>query len=279
MSGYLNKPFPFIENRKYQVVASFFFALFIYVFLLIFQPFGISEITFYKPLYISGFAFISFIVLILNFCIISKFCKPDRWTIKENMISISVQFLIISILNWLYHSTVGQEIEIQYSLPGWMLITISVGIIPTLFLLYFVEKYLAGKNQRYASNLTGNIGQEVYRKKDEIRIRSKNKDEEIKIGLDQFVCAKSEGNYINVFYKENDKIASKLLRSSISSLEEQLIPFSGIKRCHRSYIVNFENIIKVTGNARNFSLHVSKLNFTIPVSRSFPKTAFDDFFR
>ena len=65
-----------------------------------------------------------------------------------------------------------------------------------------------------------------------------------------------------------------LIRNSIKSIEEQLIIFKNIIRCHRSYIVNLDMVSKMSGNARNFNLHIEKLGFKIPVSRSFPKEIF-----
>jgi len=91
------------------------------------------------------------------------------------------------------------------------------------------------------------------------------------IELDQLICIKSEGNYVDVYFYKNEKINKQLIRNSLTKLSKQLIIFENIKRCHRSYIVNFSNIEKVSGNARNFNLHIKTLDFTISVSRSFPK--------
>ncbi len=59
MKSYLNKPFPFIDKKKHRIVASFLFSAFIYLFLIVFQPFGIADIQFYKPLFILGFSVIT----------------------------------------------------------------------------------------------------------------------------------------------------------------------------------------------------------------------------
>jgi len=272
MNKYLNRPFPFIDKIRYQIIASFLFGLFIYVFLSIFQPFGISNITLNKPLYLLGFAFITFIVLFISFVVVYAYYKTENWTIKKNTQFIFVQFLIIAILNWLYHSSIIIENTTHHNFLYFVFITVAVGIIPTFFLLYFIEKYLTVRNQGYAINLTNSIQEGTFETKiKEIQIISKNKDESIIISSNQFVCAQSEGNYIKVFYKEKDKIITKLIRNSIANLEEQLAIYSKLKRCHRSFIINFGKVDKVTGNARNFNLHVNELEFTIPVSRNFPK--------
>ena len=275
MKSYLNKPFPFIDKKKHRIVASFLFSAFIYLFLIVFQPFGIADIQFYKPLFILGFSVITLTVLLFNLLLVPYFFQQtfntDNWTIKKNILFISFQFLVIAILNWAYNSTIGLGITVQYSLLYFVFITLSVGIIPTLFLNHFIEKYLNLRNQNIAEDLSTKLHYHSKEKKlQEIKILSENKNEEIEINLNQFICARSEGNYIKVYFKSKNGIDKKLIRNSISKITEQLLIFESIKRCHRSYIVNLENVVKVSGNARNFNLHIDDLEFTIPVSRSFP---------
>ena len=80
---------------------------------------------------------------------------------------------------------------------------------------------------------------------------------------------------ISKFFSEENIFKSKLIRNSISNIEEQLIVFKKVKRCHRSYLVNLDKVEKMTGNTRNLNLHISNMNFSIPVSRSFPNEIFN----
>ena len=165
MNEYLNKPFPFIENKNHRILASFLFSGFIYVFILTFQPFGISNIQYYKPIFVAGFFVITFVVLLVSFLVAPVILKNlfdfDKWTIKKNVMFIVVQFLIITVLNWIYNSIIGKEITEQHSLFFFVFITVSVGIIPTLFLLYFIEKKLDRKNQHIATDFTKSIQQKT----------------------------------------------------------------------------------------------------------------------
>ena len=279
MNEYLNKPFPFIGKKNHRIFASVFFSGFIYVFLLIFQPFGISDIQYYKPVFVAGFFGITFVVLLFSFLIAPNISKSlfdfDKWTIKKNVIFIVAQFLIITVLNWIYNSTIGKGITEQHSLFYFVFITVSVGIIPTLFLIYFIEKNLSRKNQHIATNFTKSIQHRTnISENSKIKLLSQNNDETIIIELNQLICIKSEGNYLKVFFRVENEIKSKLIRNSIKSIEEQLIIFKNIIRCHRSYIVNLDTVSKMSGNARNFNLHIERLGFKIPVSRSFPKEIF-----
>jgi len=280
MIEYLNKPFPFIENKLHRLIASFLFALFIFIFIYIFQPFGISNIQYNKGLYLLGYFGITASVMLLGFfvapLIFKDFFNFENWTIKKNYIFISIHFLLIIILNWIYNTTIG--ITEQHSLLYFILITVSVGIFPTLFLMYFIEKILTNKSQSIATTITDKIQhQKTETINTSIQLVSKNNNETFTINLHQLICIKSEGNYLSVVFKDNNKIESKLIRNSISKIEEQLIIFEKVVRCHRSYIVNLGNVEKLSGNARNFSLHITDLDYLIPVSRSFPNEIFKRF--
>lgn len=276
MNKYLNKPFPFIEQTNHKVIVSLMFSVFVYVFLIVFQPFNISNIQYYKPIFILGFFAITFFVLLFGLLLIPfffrKYFNPDNWTIKKNLIFISLIILIITVLNWLYNSTIGENITTQFSLLYFIFITVSVGAFPVVLLNFLVEKYFNKRNQNIAESFNTNIDEQSRSNNSQIiTIISENNNETIRIGLDQLLCIKSEGNYVNVFYKINNGIERKLIRNSISKILEQLIIFKQINRCHRSFIVNFDNVESVRGNARNFNLQIKNLDFPIPVSRSFPK--------
>ena len=47
----------------------------------------------------------------------------------------------------------------------------------------------------------------------------------------------AEENYVNIFYKENDRVRDYSLRSSMKALDE-LCQENGLVRCHRSFYIN-----------------------------------------
>lgn len=276
MNEYLNKPLPFIENKKHRLLTSLSFSAFIFVFLYVFQPFGMSNVVYNLPIFILGFFCITFFVLMFSFFVLpfifKKFFDFDKWTVKKNIVFILFQVLAISVLNWLYNSSFSKDITTKYSLFVFVFMTFAVGIFPTFILVFLVEKKLSKKNQNIAKDYTQNIKPKKRTFINErVALVSKNNNESFAIDVNNFICAKSEGNYVHVYFKKDNGIIAKLIRNSISNIEEQLIIYKQIKRCHRSFLVNLDKVIKMTGNARSFNLHITDLNFTIPVSRQFPR--------
>ena len=277
MNNWLNKPFPRIRTKRNKFLVSFLFALFIYLFLIIFQPFGMDKIQYYKPVFLAGYFVITFLVMIISFLLGPAIFKNafdiDKWTIKKEILFILWQISLIAVLNWLYNFTIGKEIIEESNFIKVFLITISIGIFPTIFFVFNIEKILASKHSKIAEKISDEHVKIIEKNKNkQLQIVSDNNSEQIKLNIDDFICIVSEGNYANVFYYKKNEIKKKLIRNSLSKLNEQFIIFDTIKRCHRSYIVNLQNVDKVTGNARNYNLHIEKLDFTIPVSRNFPKS-------
>ncbi len=73
----------------------------------------------------------------------------------------------------------------------------------------------------------------------------------------------SSGNYIEVVEKNNFK--GHLLRSSLKEIEQK---YTQLYRCHKSYLVNLDNIKSISGNSKGYELSFYNSNIRkIPVAR------------
>lgn len=70
MNQWLLAPFPFFESSKIKWIVSIVFGLFIFLFLLTFQPFGISEVYPNKLLYLARFGLITTLILIISLVVL-----------------------------------------------------------------------------------------------------------------------------------------------------------------------------------------------------------------
>jgi DNA-binding LytR/AlgR family response regulator len=91
------------------------------------------------------------------------------------------------------------------------------------------------------------------------------------INSDSLYYMESQDNYVKIFYENNGKILSYMLRSRTKTIEENLSDTS-IVRCHRSYMVNVMKInhIKKGGKTRYIVLSSDEIK-PIPVSKSYFK--------
>lgn len=275
---WLQKPYPLIERPVHKLLLAFGFGVFVFIFLIVYQPFGASEVLKDKALFLSGFGLSVFLSLVFIYFIspilFKSFFKSEYWTVKREIILVVSCFIIIAIFNYIYNSTVGKDIAVQRSLLSFIGVTVSIGFFPLMGLVFLTEKYLNTKNRVQAGALSEKIQPSINHSEHDllIKITSENiKEAPLEINVDEFIYATSDNNYTTIFYVKDNEIRRNLLRLSIKNLEKQLSAFNSIIRCHRSYIVNKQKIRSINGNARSLMVQLDLVDKKIPISRSFPK--------
>jgi LytTr DNA-binding domain-containing protein len=275
--AWLNRPFPFSELPVTKVRTSILFGLFIFMFLAFFQPFGIEGISHHKYLFLAGFGLITMIVMLLTFfalpALFPTFFDLDQWRVQNHILFSLNNVLWIALLNWLYNNQVGESISEVDNLLYFLVVTLGVGIIPIVVLTLILERKLWKKNHLMAQDFSKRLeaGRSPEKSDEPINLVGENTNECFKLSQNQLICIGSEGNYSKVYYQDQGKVEERLMRIPLKKVEDHLDCFDQIVRCHRSFIVNLQQIASVSGNARSFKLHMADLDFTIPVSRSFPK--------
>ena len=74
---------------------------------------------------------------------------------------------------------------------------------------------------------------------------SENEKSKISILSQALLFIKSEDNYVELFYLSKDKVRSELLRNSLKTIEDAYKDTKYLVRCHRSYMINPSQIVKI----------------------------------
>lgn len=89
------------------------------------------------------------------------------------------------------------------------------------------------------------------------------------VKLENVYYIKAEGNYVNVFYNNKGGISSFVLRNKIQAIEDA---FAGtpLIRCHRTYIVNSNNIKLIRNEADGYYIDFNQTGLeSVPVSNTY----------
>jgi DNA-binding LytR/AlgR family response regulator len=78
----------------------------------------------------------------------------------------------------------------------------------------------------------------------------------------------TEDNYVMVHYNEGEQLKKKMLRNTLKNIEIQLKDFP-IKRCHRSFMVNIQNLESAVNNRKRLQLKLKSHDRLIPVSKNY----------
>ena len=278
------RSFPVMEDWQMRWVVIAFHGLFVAIFLVVFQPF--QDVFFAgRPLINVGFGIVVSLVLAFNHFLISKVLPIDlkKWTIGKSIAWTMYDVLAVILGVFLYKNfwtqfetfTWGELWKVTYS-------TLLMAIIPVIISTILLENWLLRRNLKRASQLQQSVQQQQQpleappsvaspNQVDTITFYSDNKSEWLKIRPTDLILLESADNYVSIHYREKDKVQKKLLRSTLTKMEEQ-ITHPSIFRCHRSYMVNLNQIKQVQGNSRGLQLDLLDSEQTIPVSRKYVKT-------
>ena len=278
----LNQPYPCEDPVRRRWAKAFWIGVFVGLFLLVFQPFGLNIwVTPNKTVKILGFGLISFLVTaglsLLLPVFLPKLFTNERWTVGREILWITAHITLIGLVNYFYINWLIANPIYAIQLFGMIVVTFLIGIFPSAgsvlvnYILRLKKYQQAAREipvrEHHAESPGKESAQPVL-----ITLTAENEKDTLSFPPADLLCIESSDNYSTVAYLKNNQPVKTLLRSSLSRLETQLAGNAVLVRCHRSYIINLENVEKVTGNAQGYKLHLHDGSFQIPVARKYNDT-------
>lgn len=274
-----DKPHPFIFNISSVLIPS------VVTFLIIglLAPLQFQELKL-KPRLITAFIVSVVVALIILSTInilrkiVPKETIEDKWTVgKEFLLILSVVIIIVIVMSTAIFVIGNGHNSILLLVFKTALITLGISIFPIIISILF-EQYKYQKLQlKKANSLTKSLQNENSKlistrlskpnAQKKLVIKSENNSIELQINSSDLIYFKSDGNYIEVFFLDSGLIQKKIIRNRLKNVET-ILPKNSFMRCHNSFIVNGNAIVKIEGNARNLELHLKDVSETIPVSRA-----------
>ncbi len=261
----LKLKYPAFNSEKEIAIFAIIVALLVYLFLALFQPFGTyNYVHNNKYLLLVPYAIIAFISFFIGDYFISK--KIKNWTWKNEILKTFILLLFCAILNYLYSIYFINNTDFTLGTLFYMvLFTYSLGL--PICAIAVLGKYSFLKNNDIEPNRTETNMENKVEKETTLSILP-DVGKNLCIKRNTFLYAQSEGNYSKIFYLNNGVVEKTLLRISLKNLEEQ-IGDENIIRCHRSYILNFQNTIHKQGNAQGYNISMKFTDQKIPISRKY----------
>jgi hypothetical protein len=205
---------------KHHLVVGLLIALWIFAFAFIIKPFDDGTLNFRSWFLISfGFSILAFFCYnVLAVVQKSIYKKISKWNLSLEIGSILFFFLIY--LFGVYSFYKSPILKGGYNFSEFFsIIFIKIALILTPVII------LA---RRYLIKL-------IPLKDDILTFTGENKLDILKIKKADLVCISNAQNYVEIFYLENEKLHSKLIRSS---LKKTLDDFTFLVQIHRSHLIN-----------------------------------------
>ncbi len=269
---FLGQPHPFERSLSRRLKRALAVGFFIAAFLGVFQPFGLG--TYPEPWTLaSGYGLVTlFAMVTIDVVLLLIRPDPERWTLGRELLSSTVNILLIGLLNAVYSTGMGIAAFSLVNIGLFTLYTFAVGVFPktAIVLIGFQRKktHFAKESETINMELR-EVPHEVPQVSDQelVVLEGENQNEQLQVSKADLLFLKASDNYVEVFHRKKG-VERVLLRGSLRSFEDQLEQWANFLRCHKSYIVNLDQVERVSGNAQGLRLHLEQGAGEVPVSRA-----------
>ncbi|KON26697.1 hypothetical protein AC481_06695 [miscellaneous Crenarchaeota group archaeon SMTZ-80] len=263
----------FLIKKDLGLYLSISFGIFLFV--LFFQPFPLDKLNFNdRLLFVFGLAVIIYLFMVLVRIVFRWVTRNNDQIYYEPIIHSDVDDFIILVLNSValafylrYIGSVDISLYIMFKV-------VLICLVPTSVIrLYDKFKELRQRNESLIKEkelILKKIEkyEEDYQNKS-FEFISENINENFTILIADLIVIKSADNYVEILYKEDENLKTRLIRNTLKSIEQQMKIFSNFIRCHRTAIINTYYIEKLNSRFNNYWLTIKGYNEKIPVSRQY----------
>jgi hypothetical protein len=252
---------------------------------LLLMTFTFAFLALYKPLNVRAARSFSIEFTMAAYCLImavtvagsvkllkmiSYFSREEEWTILKELLSIPVILTVMGITvyfaGFFIESPGPSRLNISTFLNS-VAMTCLIGIVPFGFFTLINYRYIFSAGFiEYYNQLNTKPGPDL--SDTLIIIASQLKKEELRFYPSQLVYAESDGNYVVFTLEVDGQIQKKMVRNSISNIENQLTVIPYFIRTHRAFLINAKKLQSKKGSTLGYRLLLAGSDKEIPVSRN-----------
>ena len=269
IKAFFNKPIETVSSSKDRWIFIVFVSLFVTLFLLVFQPFGINN---FDPTHSISQAFLFSVIgfgavigLALGvFEFIIGFILFKKQTLLVFFLRTLAELVFVATVIFLYYNVLGNFHDWHFKSYIDFIFNVSImSVIP----IYIILLYIKNRKTKQAYQLL-ELKPKLELANKYVSLQSSNGKDSISLTLNDLLFVEAEDNYISVSYIERDQLKKQLLRATMKEVEMNLNS-EFVLRCHRSFIVNMNKVDKVIKDGHQIKLFIPELSFPIIVSRSY----------
>lgn len=267
----ISEKFPQNFIIKRPLYGALLIAGFTLVFALVYKPLGSHasrflgyEATMAAYALISGASLFGWINLLVR---ISFFSNKSKWTFYKELLAIVILLFALGVVIY-FAAFILEEPANRWNFPTFfdsVKNAFLIGIIPFLFFTALNYLYWISPEEKYGASSESDSAAAV---EELIQISSQLKKESLSFYPSQFIYAESDSNYVNFYLVSDNKLQKKVIRNSITDVEQQLAYIPYLVRTHRAFIVNLKKINSKKGNSLGYQLRLQGTDVEIPVSRN-----------
>ena len=189
------------------------------------------------------------------------------WTVQRQIVFESIYFGCIGLVLLLVAVSMNVSQLNVSQLLIFVGLTFVLGSLPLSFKVLLTQNILLKRNIRNMQSLIQQHHDAAPKDASEQVILKAITNDSLTINLSQLLFVQAQQSYCEVYWLAEGETQHYLLRQNISKVQQQLAD-TPIYRSHRSFLVNINQVAKVSGNAQGYLLHLASPPHAIALSRS-----------
>lgn len=287
IGGFLSAKYPMDISWNHALITAFLSGLFVGLFLIVFQPFGLSAADWdHKTRDLASYGIPSFVVVLIVNAILLVIGTGTQWKVWQVCLFFVTILILITGANALWGAWLFDECCNWSSVSTMLIQTVAIGFFPVVGTVAYQRMRLVHRHEGVAEDLNARISLDAETPRrsvadpvpsgvadvpDVIRLTGENRGESLDLRKESFYFVEASANYVEVVWKSPDgKMIRTMLRAPLKSIETQLEVWSPtVMRCHRSFLVNRSKVRRAEGNALGLTLSLDEQSLSVPVSRTY----------
>jgi len=271
IQAFINQPYPDRDDLKSILISGLSTGALIFFILYVFQPFDVGEapnILWTTLMFGAITAGVSIMFDLIAIRLIGINREHPNWTFIKWISYIVVLMVFIAIANYVY-MTIWLLDQPFYWLGMWYMLrgVLLIGIFPITIFGALKMVRLLKQNKNIASGLSPPV--ESIAEKSVVQLPIQKSSSTWSVDPNDILYVEAQQNYVTIIYKSDESVTKEMIRNTLGNIDQALSKTTVI-RCHRSYLVNKNRIVDISGNAQGLKLHLADLSDrTVPVSRKY----------
>ena len=267
------------KGHKETISTRFISTAFMVLAIAIFKPFGLEMWQWQACVHLLAlFAlglFSCFLTEIILRYIIRMPRSYDRgvsYIISRNLRFQCINTPLVSLLICLYrHFAMSELVEgNRLSLSNYLETLVIIAFLSFAIGLYwrfkYRSKYLAMELEE--TRLLNEELKKIQEERVEELTLTGTTNESVTLQISDLLFIEAVGNYVKVNHLRNEQVHTDMLRATMKQMEETLLPYPMIVRCHRAFLVNLGQVEQIVSHSGSTQLVIKHCNESLPVSRS-----------
>ena len=265
MGIFLTRKYPFPQSSNRLRDCAVYSAIVFFILYLL-QPFGFSEYKGNKFLVSLLFGAVTFGCCYLYGLALQPLQKRvSPWRVWHEALSVLIMTLFVCICNIfvssiVFHSSISLELILLFL--NW---TFIIGIFITVFSVGMnYHRYLRSQLETLLDKTT-DIQTDIIVTIHDASVRGND----LQLPINDLLYVEAQKNNVQVCYMKENNINTIELHTTLTAVLDDLKEYENVFQCHRSFVVNLNNITSAQGNSNGYQLKLGKCPTIVPVSRTY----------